>query len=92
MRSSMARLRPSGVSECERCTWRGADVDSCGDPCLAASPAHTLTSDASVPVALTVLGGHTAAMLVTIGIVSVTWLGRPPEYSWFGAHFCAPIE
>jgi len=49
--------------------------------CLAASPAHTLTSDASVPVALTVLGVHTAAMLVTIGIVSVT------VYKWVGVGF-----
>jgi hypothetical protein len=49
--------------------------------CLAASPAHTLTSDASVPVALTVLGVHTAAMLLTIGIVSVT------VYKWVGVGF-----
>jgi hypothetical protein len=49
--------------------------------CLAASPAHALTSGASALVALTVLGVHTAAMLVTIGIVSVI------VYKWVGVAF-----
>ena len=49
--------------------------------CLAASSAHALTSGASTLVALTVLGVHTAAMLVTIGIVSVI------VYKWVGVAF-----
>ena len=40
--------------------------------CLAASPAHMLTSGTSALVALTVLGVHTASILVTIGVVSAT--------------------
>lgn len=49
--------------------------------CLAASPAHALTSGASALVALTVLGVHTVAMLVTIGIVAVI------VYKWVGVAF-----
>jgi len=49
--------------------------------CLAASSTHALTSGASALVALTVLGVHTAAMLVTIGIVSVI------VYKWVGVAF-----
>jgi len=49
--------------------------------CLAASPTHALTVDASLPVALAALGVHTAAMLVTIGIVSIV------VYKWVGVAF-----
>jgi hypothetical protein len=49
--------------------------------CLAASPTHALTSGASALVALTVLGVHTAAMLVTIAVVSVI------VYKWVGVAF-----
>jgi len=49
--------------------------------CLAASPTHALTSGASALVALIALSVHTAAMLVTIGIVSVT------VYKWIGVGF-----
>ena len=49
--------------------------------CLAASPAHALTLGASVPVGLTALALHTAAMLATIGIVSLI------VYKWVGVAF-----
>ncbi|MGN6748676.1 MAG: hypothetical protein ACTHJS_08800 [Xanthobacteraceae bacterium] len=49
--------------------------------CLAASPAHTLTPGASLPVGLAALAVHTGAMLATIGIVSIV------VYKWIGVAF-----
>jgi hypothetical protein len=49
--------------------------------CLAAAPAHALTLGSSLPVGLAVLGLHTAAMLATIGIVSIV------VYKWIGVAF-----
>jgi hypothetical protein len=49
--------------------------------CLAASPAHALTLGASFPVALSALGVHTAAMLATIGAISIV------VYKWVGVAF-----
>ena len=49
--------------------------------CLAASPTHALTLNASLPVALAALGIHTAAMLAAIGIVSIV------VYKWVGVAF-----
>ena len=52
--------------------------------CLAASPTHALTVGTSLPIALAALGVHTAAMLATIGTVSVV------VYKWVGVAFPAP--
>ena len=49
--------------------------------CLAASPTHTLTAATSLPVGLAALSLHTAAMLATIGIVSLV------VYKWVGVAF-----
>lgn len=49
--------------------------------CLAASPTHALTLGSSVPVGLAALSLHTAAMLATIGIVSIV------VYKWIGVGF-----
>ena len=49
--------------------------------CLAASPTHGLTLSTSVPVGLAALSLHTAAMLATIGIVSIV------VYKWIGVGF-----
>lgn len=49
--------------------------------CLAASPTHALTLGSSVPVGLAALALHTAAMLATIGIVSIA------VYKWIGVGF-----
>jgi hypothetical protein len=49
--------------------------------CLAASPTHALTLGSSMPVGLTALALHTAAMLMTIGIVSIA------VYKWIGLGF-----
>jgi hypothetical protein len=49
--------------------------------CLAASPAHALTLGSSVPIGLAALALHTAAMLTTIGIVSMV------VYKWIGLGF-----
>jgi hypothetical protein len=49
--------------------------------CLAASPAHTLTVATSLPIGLAALALHTAAMLATIGIVSLV------VYKWVGVAF-----
>jgi hypothetical protein len=49
--------------------------------CLAASPTHALTVDTSLPIAVAALGVHTAAMLATIGIVSIV------VYKWVGVGF-----
>jgi hypothetical protein len=49
--------------------------------CLAASPTHAFTVATSLPVGLSALALHTAAMLATIGIVSVA------VYKWIGIGF-----
>jgi hypothetical protein len=49
--------------------------------CLAASPAHVLTLGTSLPIGLAALALHTAAMLATIGIVSLV------IYKWVGVAF-----
>jgi hypothetical protein len=49
--------------------------------CLAGSPSGQLTAGGSLPVALAVLGVHTAAMLVTIALVSLI------VYDWVGLTF-----
>src|ERR1700730_7757798 len=49
--------------------------------CLADSPARELTADASVPVALAVLGVHSLAMLATIAAISIA------VYEWIGLAF-----
>jgi len=49
--------------------------------CLAASPTHGLSLGASMPVGLAALCLHTAAMLATIGIVSIV------VYKWIGVGF-----
>ena len=49
--------------------------------CLAASPTHALTAGTSLPIAFAALGVHTAAMLATIGIVSIV------VYKWVGVAF-----
>jgi hypothetical protein len=49
--------------------------------CLAASPAHVLTLGTSLPIGLAALALHTAAMLATIGIVSLV------VYKWVGVAF-----
>jgi hypothetical protein len=49
--------------------------------CLAASPAHALTLGGSLPVGLAALALHTAAMLATIGVVSII------VYKWIGVGF-----
>jgi hypothetical protein len=49
--------------------------------CLAASPTHALTVASSLPVGLAALLLHTAAMLATIGIVSIV------VYKWIGVGF-----
>ena len=49
--------------------------------CLAASPTHALTLGSSLPVGLAALALHTAAMLATIGIVSLV------VYKWVGIAF-----
>jgi hypothetical protein len=49
--------------------------------CLAASPVHTLKIGSSLPVALAALALHTAAMLATIGIVSIV------VYKWLDLGF-----
>lgn len=49
--------------------------------CLAASPTHALTLGSSLPVGLAALALHTAAMLTTIGIVSIV------VYKWIGVGF-----
>src|SRR6516165_4759738 len=49
--------------------------------CLAASPTHALTLGSSVAVGLAALSVHTAAMLATIGFVSIA------VYKWIGVGF-----
>jgi hypothetical protein len=49
--------------------------------CLAASPSHSLKFGSSLPVALAALTVHTAAMLATIGIVSIV------VYKWIDLGF-----
>ena len=49
--------------------------------CLAASPTHALTVGSSLFVGLAALSLHTAAMLATIGIVSIV------VYKWIGVGF-----
>ena len=49
--------------------------------CLAASPTHALTVGSSLSVGLAALSLHTAAMLATIGIVSIA------VYKWIGVGF-----
>ena len=49
--------------------------------CLAASPTHALTLGSSLPVGLAALSLHTAAMLATIGLVSIV------VYKWIGVGF-----
>jgi uncharacterized membrane protein len=49
--------------------------------CLAASPTHALTVGTSSPIAFAALGVHTAAMLATIGIVSIV------VYKWVDVAF-----
>jgi hypothetical protein len=49
--------------------------------CLAVSPTHALTVASSLPVGLAALFLHTAAMLATIGIVSIV------VYKWIGVGF-----
>jgi hypothetical protein len=49
--------------------------------CLAASPTHALTVGSSLSVGLAALSLHTAAMLATIGIVSIV------VYKWIGVGF-----
>ena len=49
--------------------------------CLAASPTHALTLGSSVAVGLAALSLHTAAMLATIGFVSIA------VYKWIGVGF-----
>ena len=49
--------------------------------CLAASPTHALTVASSLPIGLAALALHTAAMLATIGIVSIV------VYKWIGVGF-----
>jgi hypothetical protein len=49
--------------------------------CLAASPAHALTLESSVPIGLIALALHTVAMLATIGVVSMA------VYKWVGIGF-----
>jgi hypothetical protein len=49
--------------------------------CLAASPSHALKIGSSLPVALAALTVHTAAMLATIGIVSIV------VYKWIDLGF-----
>jgi len=49
--------------------------------CLAASPTHALTLGSTVPIGLVALSLHTAAMLATIGIVSIV------VYKWIGVGF-----
>lgn len=49
--------------------------------CLSASPAHALTIGTSLPVGLAALALHTAAMLTTIGMISIV------VYKWIGVGF-----
>jgi hypothetical protein len=49
--------------------------------CLSGSPSGQLTASGSLPVALAVLGVHTAAMLATITAVSLI------VYEWVGVAF-----
>jgi hypothetical protein len=49
--------------------------------CIAASPAHALTVSTSLPVGLAALSIHTAAMVATIGMVSIV------TYKWIGVAF-----
>jgi hypothetical protein len=49
--------------------------------CLAASPVHALAIGSSLPVALAALAVHTAAMLATIGIISIV------VYKWIDLGF-----
>ena len=49
--------------------------------CLTASPTHALTVGSSLPIGLAALFLHTAAMLATIGIVSII------VYKWVGVGF-----
>lgn len=49
--------------------------------CLAASPTHALTLGSSLSVGLAALSLHTAAMLATIGLVSIV------VYKWIGVGF-----
>ena len=49
--------------------------------CLASSPTHALTLGRSLPVGLLALALHTAAMLATIAVVSIT------VYKWIGVGF-----
>lgn len=49
--------------------------------CLAASPVHALEIGTSLPIALAALALHTAAMLATIGIVSIV------VYKWIDLGF-----
>jgi hypothetical protein len=49
--------------------------------CLAASPTHALTLGSSLSVGLAALCLHTAAMLATIGLVSIV------VYKWIGVGF-----
>jgi hypothetical protein len=49
--------------------------------CLAASPVHALNIGSSLPVALAALAVHTAAMLATIGIISIV------VYKWLDLGF-----
>jgi hypothetical protein len=49
--------------------------------CIAASPAHALTVSTSFPVGLAALSIHTAAMVATIGMVSIV------TYKWIGVTF-----
>jgi hypothetical protein len=49
--------------------------------CAAASPLHQITAPGSFPIALAALGVHSAAMLATIAVVSIT------VYEWIGLAF-----
>jgi hypothetical protein len=49
--------------------------------CLAASPMHALALSTSLPVGMAALFLHTAAMLITIGLVSIV------VYKWIGVGF-----
>jgi hypothetical protein len=49
--------------------------------CLAGSPAGELAASGSIPLALAILGVHTAAILATVAMVSVV------VYEWVGLAF-----
>ncbi len=49
--------------------------------CLAASPMHELTAEASLPIALAAIGVHSLAMMATIAAIAIS------VYQWIGLAF-----